>query len=225
MDIIDGHPTGSVRISFGYMSTKADADHFLEFIKNCFIKPAVSSQSTVESDVESDQKTLPVISSKSEVELDVKSDLMVLPVISSKSKVESDVKSDLKVESDIKSDQNRSTLEHDQQSQDVVLNRSTCSVSVAPTQIGRPKTSALDENVILSSNSESQTVHSALVNGCYGDGGMPHGAEIARNAGSEMVLTNIFLYPIKSCGAMEASIVFRFLFTEILFHKMFKLYL
>uniref|UniRef100_A0A6I8PQE9 Molybdenum cofactor sulfurase n=1 Tax=Ornithorhynchus anatinus TaxID=9258 RepID=A0A6I8PQE9_ORNAN len=32
MDIIDGQPTGSVRISFGYMSTLADAQAFLKFI-------------------------------------------------------------------------------------------------------------------------------------------------------------------------------------------------
>lgn len=32
IDIIDGHPTGSVRISFGYMSTFKDAHTFLNFI-------------------------------------------------------------------------------------------------------------------------------------------------------------------------------------------------
>ena len=32
MDLIDGHPTGSVRISFGYMSTLEDAQAFLRFI-------------------------------------------------------------------------------------------------------------------------------------------------------------------------------------------------
>ncbi|XP_027724699.1 molybdenum cofactor sulfurase isoform X2 [Vombatus ursinus] len=32
IDIIDGHPTGSVRISFGYMSTFEDAQTFLKFI-------------------------------------------------------------------------------------------------------------------------------------------------------------------------------------------------
>ncbi|XP_039187948.1 molybdenum cofactor sulfurase isoform X1 [Crotalus tigris] len=32
IDVIDGHPTGSVRISFGYMSTFEDAQAFLKFI-------------------------------------------------------------------------------------------------------------------------------------------------------------------------------------------------
>ncbi|XP_078542368.1 molybdenum cofactor sulfurase-like [Lissotriton helveticus] len=38
MDVIDGRPTGSVRMSFGYMSTFEDAQTFLKFIINTFIK-------------------------------------------------------------------------------------------------------------------------------------------------------------------------------------------
>lgn len=38
MDLIDGIPTGSVRISFGYMSTFSDAQRFLKFIRDCFIE-------------------------------------------------------------------------------------------------------------------------------------------------------------------------------------------
>lgn len=39
MDIVDGHPTGSVRISFGYMSTMKDARIFIDFITNTFLIP------------------------------------------------------------------------------------------------------------------------------------------------------------------------------------------
>lgn len=39
---MDGYPTGSVRISFGYMSKKEDADAFLKMIEEYFIsKPTV----------------------------------------------------------------------------------------------------------------------------------------------------------------------------------------
>ncbi|XP_069075620.1 molybdenum cofactor sulfurase-like [Pleurodeles waltl] len=38
MDVIDGNPTGSVRMSFGYMSTFEDAQRFLKFIVDTFIK-------------------------------------------------------------------------------------------------------------------------------------------------------------------------------------------
>ena len=39
MDIVDGYPTGSVRISFGYMSTMKDARKFIDFITNTFLIP------------------------------------------------------------------------------------------------------------------------------------------------------------------------------------------
>ena len=37
MDLIEGRPTGSVRISFGYMSTFEDAWTFLNFLRECFL--------------------------------------------------------------------------------------------------------------------------------------------------------------------------------------------
>ncbi|XP_077125673.1 molybdenum cofactor sulfurase isoform X1 [Ranitomeya variabilis] len=46
MDVIDGQPTGSVRISFGFMSTFDDAKTFLKFIVDTFIKR--SSQDTAQ---------------------------------------------------------------------------------------------------------------------------------------------------------------------------------
>jgi molybdenum cofactor sulfurtransferase len=38
MDLINGQPTGSVRISFGYMSTIKDAQHCLRFIVENFLE-------------------------------------------------------------------------------------------------------------------------------------------------------------------------------------------
>ena len=37
VDLIEGKPTGSVRISFGYMSNFADARTFLNFLEECFL--------------------------------------------------------------------------------------------------------------------------------------------------------------------------------------------
>ncbi|XP_030627601.1 molybdenum cofactor sulfurase [Chanos chanos] len=37
IDLIDGRPTGSVRISFGYMSTFEDCQEFLNFVVKCFV--------------------------------------------------------------------------------------------------------------------------------------------------------------------------------------------
>ncbi|KAJ8268135.1 hypothetical protein COCON_G00133070 [Conger conger] len=41
MDLIDGRPTGSVRISFGYMSSFNDCQTFLKFIVKCFVQGPV----------------------------------------------------------------------------------------------------------------------------------------------------------------------------------------
>ncbi|XP_062852171.1 molybdenum cofactor sulfurase isoform X2 [Trichomycterus rosablanca] len=45
IDLIEGRPTGSVRISFGYMSTFEDCQRFLKFIADCFVeKPLTLDQ-------------------------------------------------------------------------------------------------------------------------------------------------------------------------------------
>uniref|UniRef100_A0AAY4ERS7 Molybdenum cofactor sulfurase n=1 Tax=Denticeps clupeoides TaxID=299321 RepID=A0AAY4ERS7_9TELE len=37
IDLVDGRPTGSVRVSFGYMTTFEDCQNFLSFVVNCFV--------------------------------------------------------------------------------------------------------------------------------------------------------------------------------------------
>ncbi len=37
MDVVNGQPTGCIRLSFGYMSTIDDADAFIRFISDNFI--------------------------------------------------------------------------------------------------------------------------------------------------------------------------------------------
>ncbi|RNA25421.1 molybdenum cofactor sulfurase [Brachionus plicatilis] len=38
IDLIDGKPTGAIRISFGYASTKCDIDYFLKFLQDNFVE-------------------------------------------------------------------------------------------------------------------------------------------------------------------------------------------
>ncbi|KAK9884769.1 hypothetical protein WA026_008998 [Henosepilachna vigintioctopunctata] len=40
-DLVDGLPTGSVRVSFGYMSRRSDADALIKMIEECFIKKPI----------------------------------------------------------------------------------------------------------------------------------------------------------------------------------------
>ena len=44
--MVDGYPTGSVRVSFGYMSTFEDAQRFLNFIEQCFVdnRPQIAEE-------------------------------------------------------------------------------------------------------------------------------------------------------------------------------------
>ena len=38
MDMVNGRPTGSIRVSFGYFSLKADADKVLDIIRRNYIE-------------------------------------------------------------------------------------------------------------------------------------------------------------------------------------------
>ncbi|XP_047458143.1 molybdenum cofactor sulfurase isoform X2 [Mugil cephalus] len=42
IDLVDGQPTGSVRVSFGYMSTFEDCQKFLTFVAECFVEKPVT---------------------------------------------------------------------------------------------------------------------------------------------------------------------------------------
>ena len=46
VDLIDGKPTGSVRISFGFSSTLDDAQQFLQFVYECFLDNIEGTQSS-----------------------------------------------------------------------------------------------------------------------------------------------------------------------------------
>ncbi|KAL1508879.1 hypothetical protein ABEB36_003701 [Hypothenemus hampei] len=43
-DLVNGYPTGSVRISFGYMSTYEDADTFISMIHSCFVSKSLFTE-------------------------------------------------------------------------------------------------------------------------------------------------------------------------------------
>lgn len=42
VDLVDGRPTGSVRVSFGYMSTFEDCQRLLNFVTECFVEKPVT---------------------------------------------------------------------------------------------------------------------------------------------------------------------------------------
>ena len=50
MDLIGGMPTGSIRLSFGYMSTMEDVNKLINFVKDCFLEVKEMTTSSVEGD-------------------------------------------------------------------------------------------------------------------------------------------------------------------------------
>jgi len=56
VDLIEGTPTGSVRISFGYVSNFADARAFLKFLEECFLDGNLNVASSTPDSLLSDAK-------------------------------------------------------------------------------------------------------------------------------------------------------------------------
>ncbi|XP_062591879.1 molybdenum cofactor sulfurase-like [Saccostrea cucullata] len=69
-DLIDGQPTGSVRISFGYMSTLSDAQHCLKFIVESFMEKVRVIPTFTEDwdEVEIDDEFSPAVKTDKKVE-------------------------------------------------------------------------------------------------------------------------------------------------------------
>ena len=55
-DLVDGFPTGSIRVSFGYMNDKADADILLELIRKCYVQTEETSLNNIIHVNEADNK-------------------------------------------------------------------------------------------------------------------------------------------------------------------------
>ena len=60
IDLIDGKPTGSIRISFGYLSSIEDSNRFLKFLEECFIEMPINNDNNLrETDVEVEKASIP----------------------------------------------------------------------------------------------------------------------------------------------------------------------
>ncbi|XP_051935896.1 molybdenum cofactor sulfurase isoform X1 [Hippocampus zosterae] len=73
IDLVDGQPTGSVRVSFGYMSTFDDCQKFLSFVVECFVeKPVTIDHARLErlkaAIVSNEEKTVNIIEVTHKVE-------------------------------------------------------------------------------------------------------------------------------------------------------------
>lgn len=83
MDLVAGIPTGSIRVSFGYMSTMEDVHKLISFIKDCFleVKELVAPIAEPKS-IQSPPDVPAMISSASEIDGNVISTGVQVTVIS-----------------------------------------------------------------------------------------------------------------------------------------------
>ncbi|KAI8495554.1 hypothetical protein Bbelb_265260 [Branchiostoma belcheri] len=161
-DLISGRPTGSVRISFGYMSTFEDAQFFLNFVQECFVEKSPKT-TTGAGNAQNEQCLNTGLTSKLNVQianegLDVEYD-----------------KTETKRSATLQS----SGLKHASKNQ-ADDPQESCRDSLKKEFVIEETSKRQDDKEKPTENSEAKVP------------GQRH-------------LTNIFLYPVKSCGAFEVK--------------------
>ncbi|XP_019623568.1 PREDICTED: molybdenum cofactor sulfurase-like isoform X2 [Branchiostoma belcheri] len=161
-DLISGRPTGSVRISFGYMSTFEDAQFFLDFVQECFVEKSPKT-TTSAGNAHNEQYRNTGLTSKLNVQnanegLEVEHD-------------KTETKRSATLQSSGLKNSSKNQADDPQES---------CRDSLKKDLVMEETSKRQDEKENSTENSEAKVP------------GQRH-------------LTNIFLYPVKSCGAFEVK--------------------
>ncbi|CAH1241418.1 MOCOS [Branchiostoma lanceolatum] len=190
-DLISGQPTGSVRISFGYMSTFEDAQFFLDFVQECFVEKspkttgAVNGQNgqycnkglTSKVNVQSTNEGLDIEDDKKGTEENTSS---TFPKTSATLK-SSGLKHGRKDQADGPQEDHRDSFKkeiEEKSSKGQVLDSSYQSLAVRDSERNVPQSTWRKEKP-----TENRELKEPV----------------------QRYLTNIFLYPVKSCGAFEVK--------------------
>ncbi|XP_078581461.1 molybdenum cofactor sulfurase-like [Branchiostoma floridae x Branchiostoma japonicum] len=185
-DLISGQPTGSVRISFGYMSTFEDAQFFLDFVQQCFVekspKPtgAMNGQNeqycntklTPTSNVQSAKEGLDVEDDRRETEANTNSTFAK----TSATQKSSGLKNEPEKQSVSLQEEQRDFLKKEIEETDQGLDSQT--LNVRDNERSVPQMTWQKEEP-----TERREVKVPV----------------------QQHLTNIFLYPVKSCGAFQVK--------------------
>ncbi|XP_041458790.1 molybdenum cofactor sulfurase-like [Lytechinus variegatus] len=192
MDLINGRPTGSVRISFGYMSNQEDADRFLTFVKNYFVEKECQ---TISCSMEQSDLML----GDTRIEQLTVSAKSMSPSSSSKTPTIAPTSSPL---------QSSSVLSPPLQTPSV-LSSSTASKPLPTLQPpSSSRSSSPTSSKIVSSGPQNfpsvrkQTESETRSSKATSQGERTTNEQSTTNGPR---LLKIFLYPVKSCGAMEVS--------------------
>ncbi|KAJ8306969.1 hypothetical protein KUTeg_015053 [Tegillarca granosa] len=164
-DLIDGKPTGSIRISFGYMSTVSDAQRCLQFIGECFLEGVQNKSSFIQYILQTSAELEPI-------KVKTKTETSTLKSFKNNQSVCEDFS--LKEHSAVLSNQNISSepmnkqYEMSHESVTRSFDQSDCSLHF------EMDVNKMEVNHIIQSCTENNRR-----------------------------LTNIYLYPVKSCGAFQ----------------------
>ncbi|KAL4617196.1 molybdenum cofactor sulfurase isoform X2 [Arapaima gigas] len=191
IDVIDGQPTGSVRVSFGYMSTFRDCQMFLKFIVDCFVQKPVRL----------DQVRLDKLRSASGWQNDSKQNLenpqspsMVDHTSPQSSSTMNPTNSQSPFMVDPTRPQSSSTVDCTGQQNSATVDCANPQSSSTADCTGQQNLYAVDP-AGLERVQEEPHLFPGTINVENSDGGNNKG----------ITLSHIFLYPIKSCAAMEVD--------------------
>ncbi|XP_071489916.1 molybdenum cofactor sulfurase-like [Diadema antillarum] len=214
MDLIDGLPTGSIRISFGYMSNQSDVDRFLAFIKSTIKVSAAPSTLIPSSSTSSSDSSLKEVSRSSV--LSTQSQLPMATAVLSSSTSTKSISSTRPsgIPDTCTSSESASKSSDCSPSASLSLAASSppaTSTSLSSPPISVPPESQTDIPMHGSDNTDAQFPQPSL-NGnnlaAKTDSGI---SQTVQTSGPTEIdaagprLTAIYLYPVKSCGAMEVS--------------------
>lgn len=166
-DLIDGKPTGSIRISFGYMSTISDAQRCLQFIGECFLEGVQNKSNFIQHILQTSAELEPI-------KVKTKTETSTLKSFKNNQSVCEDFS--LKEHSAVLSNQNISSEPMNKQ-----YEMSHESVTRSFDQSDYSLHFEMDVN-------KMEVNH--IIQSCTED---------------NRRLTNIYLYPVKSCGAFQVS--------------------
>lgn len=191
MDLINGKPTGSIRVSFGFSSTLSDARHFLRFVYECFVDDAVPS-------VADDTSTSVAESSSADVACGISASA-VAGIIPGSDRISGNVAES--VSASVAEDLS-TTLCDNGFSADVASDSISTCTHVADNTSGSVAVSAAASVNDSRRRFQADRMYSssAADDDCNASGEMHRAVGVMVNS---LKLVRILVYPVKSCAAVE----------------------
>ena len=193
-DLIDGKPTGAIRVSLGYMSTLQDVNTCLQFLVDCFLenphKPVFVEKILKNQSISTGNDN--IVNQQTNVKIE-KNYSLKKPV-SGNEQIESSTRLSVGANPGVKVD--RDTRDY------VGTSHKKETVQILPEHQNK-RVATLDEKVTLDASSIDtvKPIKDQLYTNIVDD----QMFDTVSNQGR--ILTDIFVYPVKSCAAFKVSVV------------------